>query len=97
MIGESSRYAGCVLYVDGSDEFIGARSRIDAPSQPDDIFHVVQDGDRIDLLAYRYLGDPTHWWVICDYNDILFPLDLELGIVLRIPSLEHLEMNVLSV
>lgn len=92
MIGESSRYAGCVLYVDNSDEFFGARSRIDTPTEPDDIFHVVQDGDRIDLLAYRYLGDPTLWWVICDYNDIFFALDLELGLVLRIPSLERMTM-----
>ena len=97
MIGESSRYAGCVLYVDGSDEFIGSRSRIDTASQPDDVFHVVQAGDRIDLLAYRYLGDPTLWWVICDYNDIFFPLDVELGAVFRIPSMDHLEMRVLSV
>jgi hypothetical protein len=93
MIGESSRYANCVLYVDSSDEFIGSRSRIDTASQPDDIFHSVQEGDRIDLLAYRYLGDPTLWWIICDYNDIFYPLDLELGAVLRIPSVEHLEMH----
>ena len=94
MISESSRYAGCVLYVDGADEFIGERSRIDTPSEPDDVFHVLQDGDRIDLLAYRYLGDPTLWWVICDYNDIFLPFDLELGAVLRIPSVEHIEMSI---
>ena len=97
MIGESSRYAGCVLYVDGSDEFIGSRSRIDTASQPDDIFHVVQDSDRIDLLAYRYLGDATLWWVICDYNDIFFPLELGLGMVLRIPSMDYLAMRMLWV
>lgn len=97
MISESSRYAACPLYVDGLDEFIGNRSRMDAPSQPDDIFHVVEAGDRIDLLSCRYLGDPTLWWVICDYNDVFFPLDLELGMVLRIPSIEHLQMHVLSV
>ncbi|MHB1001979.1 MAG: LysM peptidoglycan-binding domain-containing protein [Armatimonadota bacterium] len=93
MIGESSRYAGCVLYVDSNDQFIGNRSRIDNASQPDDIFHVVQAGDRIDLLAYRYLGDPTLWWVICDYNDIFYPLDLDLGMIIRIPSISYLSMN----
>ncbi|MHB1000748.1 MAG: LysM peptidoglycan-binding domain-containing protein [Armatimonadota bacterium] len=96
MIGESSRYAGCVLYIDGTDEFIGNRSRIDNSSQPDDVFHVVQAGDRVDILAYRYLGDPTLWWVICDYNDIFFPLDLELGMVLRIPSVERVAMELLE-
>ena len=93
MIGESSRYAGSVLYVDGTDEFIGSRSSIDISPQPDDIFHIVQAGDRIDLLAYRYLGDPTLWWIICDYNDIFLPLEVELGAVLRIPSAEHIEMR----
>ncbi len=97
MIGEASRYAGCVLYVDGADESIGVRSKIEVSSQPDDVFHVARAGDRMDLLAYKYLGDPTLWWVICDYNDIFFPLDLELGTVLRIPSMEYLAMNVLSV
>ena len=93
MIGESSRYSGCVLYIDGADEFIGSRLQIDTSPQQDDLFHVVQDTDRIDLLAYRYLGDPTLWWVICDYNDILLPLDLEFGVVLRIPSIDHVEMR----
>jgi len=95
VIGESSRYAACVLYVDGAEEFIGARSRIDTTPQPDDTFHVVEAGDRIDLSAYRYLGDPTLWWVIFDYNDLFFPLDLDLGVALRIPSMEHVEMSVL--
>jgi len=94
MISESSRYANCVLYVDGSDEFIGARERIDTSSQADDIFHTVQAGDRIDLLAYQYLGDATLWWVICDYNDLFFPLELEIGMVLRIPSMEYVMMRV---
>ena len=85
MIGQASRYANCALYVDDTIEFIGGRTLIDTTPEPDDIFHVVQAGDRIDLLAYRYLGDSTLWWIICDYNDIFFPLDLELGMVLRIP------------
>ncbi len=93
MINESSRYANCVLYVDGSDEFIGSRTLIDTLPEPDDIFHTIQEGDRIDLLAYRYLGDASLWWIICDYNYIFFPLDMEIGAVLRIPSMGHLQMR----
>ena len=96
MIGDSSRYAGSVLYVDGNDEFIGGRSRIDTSFQTDDIFHLMRSGDRIDLLAYRYLGDPTLWWLICDYNDIFLPLELEPGRVLRLPSIEQVEMRILG-
>jgi hypothetical protein len=95
VISEDSRYAGCVLFVDGSDEFIGVRVRIDTTQQPDDIFHTVVEGDRIDLLAYKYFGRVELWWIICDYNDIFFPLDIEPGTVLRLPSVEQVEMSVL--
>lgn len=96
MIGPDSRYATCVLYVDGSVEFLGIRPRIETSPRPDDIFHTVVEGDRIDLIAYRNLGRADLWWVICDYNDIFSPLDLEPGSVLRIPSVEHVQMHVLD-
>ena len=96
MIGPDSRYATCVLYVDGQDEFLGTRPRIDTSPRPDDVFHTVVAGDRIDLIAYRYLGRADLWWVICDYNDIFFPLELEIGTVLRVPSADHVEMRILG-
>lgn len=96
MIGPDSRYATCVLYVDGGQEFIGTRQRIDTSPRFDDVFHTVVEGDRIDLIAHRYLGRADLWWVICDYNDILFPLELEVGMGLRIPSVEHVEMRLLG-
>lgn len=96
MIGPDSRYAVCVLYVDGQEEFLGIRSRIDASPQSDDVFYTVVEGDRIDLIAYRYLGRVDLWWVICDYNDVFFPLEMEPGRVLRLPSVEYVLMNILT-
>ncbi len=93
MIGADSRYAACVLYVDGDQEFIGTRERIDTLPRPDDVFHTVVEGDRIDLIAYRYLGRAELWWVICDYNDIFFPLEFVVGMVLRVPSMENMAMR----
>lgn len=95
MIGPDSRYAGCVLYVDGNDEFLGARSRIDTTPQPDDTFHTVIESDRIDLIAYHYLGSAEFWWIICDYNDIFFPLEIAPGTVLRIPCVEHMQLRLI--
>ncbi len=95
MIGPDSRYATCVLYVDGQEEFLGTRPRIDTSPQPDDVFHTVVEGDRIDLIAYRYLGRADLWWVICDYNDIFSPLELEVGMVLRVASAELVQMRLL--
>lgn len=62
----------------------------------DDRLHTVVEGDRLDLLAHRYLGDARLWWIICDYNDLFFPLALDPGLALRIPSREHVQMRLLD-
>lgn len=77
MIGRDSRYARCVLYRDSDGTSLGMRQRIDTTPRYDDRLHTVVEGDRLDLLAHRYLGDARLWWIICDYNDLFFPLALE--------------------
>ena len=49
--------------------------------------HTVSQGDRLDNLAFQYLGDPEQFWRICDANDALRPRDLTavVGRRLRIP------------
>ena len=96
MINDRSRFAKSILYRDGSDEFVGVRKQIDTSERADDRFHQVVEGDRVDLLAYRYLGDSQLWWVLCDYNGIALPLELQAGTVIRIPSVEQVEMRVLG-
>lgn len=38
--------------------------------------HRVVQGDRLDLLAARYLGDPELFWRICDGNGAIRPDEL---------------------
>jgi hypothetical protein len=38
--------------------------------------HRVNQGDRLDLLAAKYLGDPLIFWLICDANAAIRPTDL---------------------
>jgi hypothetical protein len=38
--------------------------------------HTVAQGDRLDLLAARYLGDPTASWQLADANAALDPDEL---------------------
>jgi len=38
--------------------------------------HAVVEGDRIDNLAARYLGDPEQYWRICDANRAMRPAEL---------------------
>ena len=96
MIGRNSRYASTILYRDGSEEFLGTRPLIDTSPRPDDRFHTVVEGDRLDVLAQRHFGRADLWWIICDYNDIFLPLELVTGAVLRIPSLERVQMRILG-
>jgi hypothetical protein len=79
-----------VLYTGSGEEFLGARPRIDTAPRPDDRFHTVKDGDRIDLIAFSYLGDAALWWIVCDYSDIFYPLELETGAVLRIDRIKEI-------
>jgi hypothetical protein len=36
----------------------------------------VHQGDRLDLIAAKYLGDPLVFWLLCDANGAIRPDDL---------------------
>ena len=38
--------------------------------------HIVRQGDRLDLIAAKYLGDPLIFWLPCDANRAITPTDL---------------------
>jgi hypothetical protein len=48
---------------------------------------IVVDGERIDVLTNRTLGNPEHFWRICDANDAMDPAEVvdEPGRAVRIP------------
>jgi hypothetical protein len=48
---------------------------------------LVTEGDRLDLITARTLGDPEHFWRVCDANNAMNPFDLtaEIGRRLRVP------------
>ena len=48
--------------------------------------HAVVEGDRLDNMAARYLGDPEQFWRICDANNVLRPEELieEIGRTVKI-------------
>jgi hypothetical protein len=52
--------------------------------------HVVADGDRLDLIAAAYLGDPEQFWRLCDANGAMDPEELtaHIGAVIRV-TLPH--------
>jgi hypothetical protein len=38
--------------------------------------YTVRQGDRMDIIAAQYLGDPLMAWLICDANGAMRPYDL---------------------
>lgn len=47
--------------------------------------HSFRQGDRLDVIAARYLGDPARFWQICDANNVMCPAELEeIGRTIRI-------------
>jgi hypothetical protein len=47
----------------------------------------VGQGERLDVLTARALGDPEQYWRVCDANNAMYPPDLiaEPGQRLRVP------------
>jgi hypothetical protein len=90
----TSRYANVetaemtVTDRDGQVRVIAYVRRRRIPSyedQPTLAEHRVEQGDRLDNIAARYLGDPTQFWRLCDANVVLQPEELEtIGRVIRV-------------
>jgi len=90
-----SRYYGTstLTYVSPTGESISylARRIVPQPGTPNFATvaqHTVRQGDRLDLIAAKYLGDPLIFWLICDANGAIDPEELvaSIGKVLNITT-----------
>ncbi|MCD4790093.1 MAG: LysM peptidoglycan-binding domain-containing protein [Bacteroidales bacterium] len=57
--------------------------------------HTVTQGDRLDNITNRYLGDPEQFWQLCDANNVLHPEELteSIGSKIRITLPEGIPGN----
>ena len=76
----NSRYYGAstLQYVAPGGETIAYLNRRFVPQPGPTEFttvakHTVRQGDRLDLLAARYCGDPLLFWLLCDANGAIRP------------------------
>jgi hypothetical protein len=59
-----------------------------APRAPAPIgYHPRGAGERLDLLAVRYLNAPTGFWRLCDTNNAMVPAALEQRALIGIPAM----------
>lgn len=77
----NSRYYGAAIegltLPDGTPVVYLARRIIPQPSlYTSTTTYVIADGDRLDSLAQRFLGDPALYWMICDADGAINPDDL---------------------
>lgn len=87
MFAPNSRYAGLTTYTvtmpDGST-VVATRLPLPNPLALAG-YHRRVAGDRLDLLAARYLKDPTFFWRICDSNNAPVPDALNARDLIGIP------------
>lgn len=87
MFDAKSRYAKAATYV-----VKDARGRtvtvVAPPPPPDQVLlgiHLLKQGERLDLLAARYLNDPTGFWRIAEENNAMLPEALTEAREIEIP------------
>ena len=56
----------------------------EVPKRNTDIYLITEYGDRLDLLANQYYGDPQLWWFIARVNH-LKTMNVEAGTSIRVP------------
>jgi hypothetical protein len=52
------------------------------------VFHDFQQDEQLDQLAWEYSGKPRLWWLLADISKIMFPLEIEPGTEIIIPTRE---------
>ena len=80
----NSRYAstGIVSRTTADDKEVAYLRRRFVPSPENFTLlqeHFVVEGERLDVLSARYVGDPEQFWRICDANPVLHPDELTEG------------------
>ena len=69
------------------------RNPVEYVPSPQDKFHIINQGDSLDKIAYDKYGDSKLWWILWDINNKVLdnPFLLPIGVSIIIPNLELLQ------
>lgn len=88
-IFKNSRYTGAYVFSDELDReiiFLDPLSEPKFSPSQDDLLIEISQGDRLDLLAERFYGDPALDWVILECNpNVRDPFGINVGDIVRVP------------
>ena len=84
-----SRYQVLRLIEDGKELFLETYNPAKVKITDLDSYHVVEEKEvnRLDIISNKYYGTPTYWWMIALANNLIDPLVVNKGTMLRIPAL----------
>lgn len=90
-----SRYQGLPVYEAADAEgdpaaTIAVRPTPAPPPVTATYQHVVSGAETVEYLAWRYYGSSAAWWRIADANPAIFPLDLQTGATVSVPTGEDI-------
>lgn len=80
-------YTGTLTNSDTKKSYMKTTIYPKIKASDNDFYIISEAGDRLDLLAHKYYGDTSMWWIIAtanNLNDANF--FVEPGVQLRIPS-----------
>lgn len=88
MFAKGSRYLDAGTYtVPGPTAATVTATRLPLPTNPPVRgWHPVTEGQRLDLIAYQYLKDPTAFWMLCDANGSPAPGALAVHPLVAVPA-----------
>lgn len=88
-----SRYSKMKNVIDDEgDNYVQTYESIKFPPISSDHYYVVESKykNRLDLVSYKFYGNPLLYWVIAEASNINNPLDIPTGTLLRIPDYQSL-------
>ena len=89
-----SRYSSFPIWYNKLDDkwVTGIPTQIESDNY---VLYQVQKNDTYDLIALNAYNNPTYFWIICNYNNILNPFDKpKPGSYLKIPTMSNLQFTV---
>lgn len=58
------------------------------------IQYKIQNGDTLDKIALKFYQNPSYYWIIADFNNIIDAfVDLKVGALLYIPTLSNVKFE----